>query len=271
MARSVFVCAMLALALQGCSFFGSERPGGYFEDDGPPLLGGPDPASVPDPIPRIEPLSKTGNAPYEVYGVRYRPVQEARGYRETGVASWYGKKFHGRKTSSGEIYDMHAMTAAHKTLPLPTYLRVYNLDNGNEVVVRVNDRGPFLGGRVLDLSYMAARKLGLVATGTARVRIEAVDAVSPASAPVQEVTLAPGGGQVLLQAGSFRLSGNAQKLRRRLEDAGIRPVRVATGRVGNDLYYRVQVGPVAAGEMRMHSARVHEVIGVEPTVVSDCC
>ena len=170
---------IIAVWLTGCSFWGDKPVGGaYFEDDGPPVDAGPDPSSVSDAVPRTEPLSKIGNAPYRVYGVRYVPMKSALGYREKGTASWYGRKFHGRQTSSGETYDMYAMTAAHKTLPLPTYVQVKNLDNGAKVVLRVNDRGPFLGGRLIDLSYMAARKLGVTTSGTARVEVTTIKAVS---------------------------------------------------------------------------------------------
>jgi rare lipoprotein A len=168
--------AMAALWLTGCSFWGDKpRSGAYFEDDGPPAYAGPDPSSVPDAVPRIEPLSKIGNAPYRVNGVRYVPMKSARGYKENGTASWYGRKFHGRRTSSGETYDMYAMSAAHKSLPLPSYARITNLANNKVVIVRVNDRGPFHGDRVIDLSYAAASKLDYRKTGVAEVLIEAID------------------------------------------------------------------------------------------------
>ncbi len=141
-------------------------------------------ARIPDAVPRVEPLSKCGNAPsYVVFGKRYYTKPNSRGYVERGLASWYGAPFHGRKTSSGEIYDMHGMSAAHKTLPLPTYARVTNLENGRSVVVRINDRGPFHGPRLIDLSHTAAVKLGVVKTGTAMVEVRAIDAARPASDP----------------------------------------------------------------------------------------
>ena len=148
-----------------------------FRRDGPPA----DPASVdlagiPDAVPREEPLAESGNmAEYRVFGRTYRTLETSEGYEAEGVASWYGREFHGRSTSSGEPYDMYAMTAAHRTLPLPTYLEVVNLDNGRRVVVRVNDRGPFHDGRLLDVSYAAAWKLGMLGAGTARVRIRALE------------------------------------------------------------------------------------------------
>lgn len=131
--------------------------------------------TIIDAVPQPEPLSATGNAPYKVFGVRYVPMKQSRGYAENGVASWYGTKFHGRKTSSGEPYDMFGMTAAHKTLPLPTYARVENLANGRAVIVKINDRGPFANNRLIDMSYVAAQKLDMVREGTARVRVTAID------------------------------------------------------------------------------------------------
>ncbi|NEX20481.1 septal ring lytic transglycosylase RlpA family protein [Thiorhodococcus mannitoliphagus] len=136
----------------------------------------PEIARVPDAVPKVEPLSRSGNPDsYVVFGKRYYPKKNSSGHVERGLASWYGEPFHGRKTSSGEIYDMHAMTAAHKTLPLPTFARVTNLENGRSVVVRVNDRGPFHGPRIIDLSYTAAVKLGVYKTGTAKVEVRAID------------------------------------------------------------------------------------------------
>lgn len=140
----------------------------------------PDPSSIPDAVPKVEPKSKYGNPEsYVVFGKRYHTKSSSHGYLARGVASWYGPNFHGRKTSSGERYDMYAMTAAHKTLPLPTYARVTNVKNGRSAVVKINDRGPFHGNRIIDLSYSAARKLGVVAKGTAMVEVKAIDPGHP--------------------------------------------------------------------------------------------
>jgi rare lipoprotein A len=152
----------------------ASRPGGYYKDDGP---GESPPANldaVPDAVPRLEPLNRFANRPYSVFGRDYVPATSLRPYRERGLASWYGRKFHNQKTSSGEIYDMYAMTAAHPTLPLPSYARVTSLATGKSVVVRVNDRGPFHGGRIIDLSYVAAYKLGYIGAGSAQVQVEAL-------------------------------------------------------------------------------------------------
>lgn len=129
---------------------------------------------IPDAVPRVEPLAKGANRPYSILGRRYVPRLADEPYPQQGLASWYGGKFHGRRTSSGEVYDMYAMTAAHPTLPIPSYVRVRHLDSGRTVVVRVNDRGPFYPGRIIDLSYVAARKLDLVRQGSAKVRIERI-------------------------------------------------------------------------------------------------
>lgn len=139
----------------------------------------PDVSSVPDAVPQVEPLAPSGNRPtYEVWGETYHVMSDATGYVDQGKASWYGKKFHGYATASGEIYDMYEMTAAHRSLPLPTYARVTNLANGNTVIVKVNDRGPFHGNRLIDLSYAAAAQLGILRNGTGRVRVEAIDPVA---------------------------------------------------------------------------------------------
>ena len=143
-------------------------------------------------VPKTEPLSKYGNPEsYVVFGKRYYTLKTAAGFKESGVASWYGKKFHGRKTSSGEIYDMYKMTAAHKHLPLPTYVRVRNLETGKEITVRVNDRGPFHGNRVIDLSYAAASKLGILERGTGKVEITTIDGRQPSFAKPKESAQSP--------------------------------------------------------------------------------
>jgi rare lipoprotein A len=270
--RSIALYLLLASLLSGCSFFRDKSSGAYFEDDGPPA-GGPDPASVANAVPRPEPLSRIGNVPYEVYGVTYVPMRKVSvGHVETGEASWYGRKFDGRNTSNGDVYDMFGMTAAHKTLPLPTYVQVRNLANGREVVVRVNDRGPFLGGRILDLSYMAAQKLGVVATGTANVRIEVIDGPVPAKTPVQSITLDRPEAVFFLQAGSFRLATNAHRLKADLTGAGVTGIRVVTVQIGQNLYHRVQVGPIhGSAAVNTQRGLVINVTGIEPKVVKECC
>jgi rare lipoprotein A (peptidoglycan hydrolase) len=143
--------------------------GKYYLDDGPGLSPPPNLDAVPDAVPRIEPLHRAANRPYAVLGREYVPATSLKPYRERGIASWYGRKFHGQKTSIGETYDMYAMTAAHPTLPLPSYARVTNVMSGKSVIVRVNDRGPFLHDRIIDLSYVAAHRLGIAQNGSGEV------------------------------------------------------------------------------------------------------
>ena len=172
---SVSTAALLGCLSAGCASGNPSRGGGYYLDDGP---GKPDPQRVarlmrePDPVPRHEPLLARANRPYRVMGRDFSPMTERKPYKQQGVASWYGQRFHGKPTSTGETYDMYQMTAAHPTLPLPSYARVTRLDNGRSVVVRVNDRGPFLRGRLIDLSYLAASKLGYVGQGHTKVEVE---------------------------------------------------------------------------------------------------
>lgn len=150
---------------------GSGR-GGYYKDDGPGDITPEGLLDIPDAEPRIEPYSRTGNKPYVVFGKKYVPLTDARPFKQSGRGSWYGKKFHGQKTSSGELYDMYKMSAAHPTLPIPSYARVTNLSNGKQVIVRVNDRGPFHSSRIIDLSYTAALKLGYIGHGSADLQVE---------------------------------------------------------------------------------------------------
>jgi rare lipoprotein A len=151
------------------------KPGGYYLDDGPGENPPPNIDGISDAVPRIEILLGRANLPYSALGKRYTPMTEYRPYKQRGLASWYGKRYHGRKTSSGETYDMYAMTGAHTTLPLPSYVRVTNVENGRSVIVRINDRGPFHNNRVIDLSYAAAYKLRLVEKGSGMVEVEAID------------------------------------------------------------------------------------------------
>lgn len=167
--RGAALCAA-ALLLAGCGS-SPDRPGGYYKDDGPGARV-PDLASIPDAMPRNEPLHRWANRPYVVFGKRYVPLTRVGAFQQRGIATWYGKRFHGKPTSSGERYDMYKMTAAHPILPIPSYARVTNLANGRTVVVRVNDRGPFHKERIIDLSYAAAHKLGYVAQGSTRVLVE---------------------------------------------------------------------------------------------------
>lgn len=197
----------------------------------------------PAPMPRAEPRSRSGNPPfYEVYGKRYFVLNSSAGYAERGVASWYGKDFHGGKTANGEKYDMHAMTAAHKTLPIPCHVQVTNLRNGRSVIVRVNDRGPFVGNRLIDLSFSAATQLDMIRDGTALVEVRAVDSNGLAfSAPSPKV---PPLDSLYVQAGAFTEQANAERLIERLRAAGLGPAVLRRDAVGGRSMYRVRVGPV---------------------------
>jgi rare lipoprotein A len=254
---------------------------------------------VPEPVPRAEPRSASGNPPfYEVAGHRYIVLASAAGYRERGVASWYGPDFHGLKTATGERYDMFAMTAAHKTLPIPCYARVTNLSNGRNIVVRINDRGPFVANRIIDLSYTAAAKLDMIRNGTAFVDVEVLSPASPQSGTALPVTTqaasaasvgvssvpavtepagaaaaAPGpspnattpaptaageaalpampppapvaAGHFYIQVGAFSQADNAQRMAKKLRDAGLEHVFTLAPAADQSLQ-RVRIGPIAS-------------------------
>jgi len=169
--KALRVLLLLAL-VAGCA--STDRKGGYYKDDGPGENPPPNLDAVADATPRVEPLHKFANRPYQALGRNYTPLTSVQPFKQRGLASWYGKRFHGQKTSSGEPYDMYKMTAAHPTLPIPSYVRVTRVSNGRSVVVRVNDRGPFHAQRVIDLSYAAAYKLGYIQAGSAEVTLEAI-------------------------------------------------------------------------------------------------
>jgi rare lipoprotein A len=214
-----------------------------------------DVAAVPDAVPRAEPRSLHGNpAFYDALGRRYFVLSSADGYDERGVASWYGPTFHGGNTSSGELYNMYGMTAAHKTLPLPTYARVTNLANGRSVVVRINDRGPFVANRIIDLSYTAAAKLDMLRDGTAMVEVRSltpgspevpmeVAAATPAPVPPPVRSAAPA--LFYVQTGAFADPANAERELGRLQGAGLAGAFVIPPPAGSQLY-RVRVGPVGS-------------------------
>lgn len=173
--RNLLVLALLAAVVAGCSSTGArKRGGGYYKDDGPGANPPANIQAIPDAVPRVEPLARGANKPYVVFGKRYVPDTAERPFVQRGIASWYGKKFHGNATSIGEKYDMYAMTAAHPTLPIPSYARVTSAINGRSIIVRVNDRGPFHDGRIMDLSYVAAYKLGIIGPGSGEVTVQRI-------------------------------------------------------------------------------------------------
>jgi rare lipoprotein A len=262
-----------------------QRGGGYYQDDGPGDAIPVNRAEVPDAVPRSEPLHRFANRPYEVFGRQYVPLTEVRTFEQRGVASWYGKKFHGQKTSSGERYDMYAMTAAHPTLPIPSYAQVTNLQNGRSVVVRVNDRGPFLRDRVIDLSYAGAWKLGYVQAGHAQVAVRAivpgesplVAVAQPAAAPdpangvVAAAAAAPPpeapSGTVYLQLGAFSAEASAESMRERLQ----RQLDWVGERIevlASDALYKLQLGPYRRREDAVGIAeRIAQELNFRPFLV----
>ncbi len=273
----------------------------YYKDDGPGANPPDNLDQIPDAVPRVETLHRFANRPYTVLGKDYVPATALRPYRERGIASWYGRKFHGQKTSNGETYDMYAMTAAHPTLPLPSYVRVTNVASGRSVVVRVNDRGPFLHGRIIDLSFAAAHKLNIAGKGSGEVEVEAIipgEATMIARAPLPAVApppavaavpassdatvatatapaglaqqapaaISPEAGGFAVQLGAFTNFGNAQNFLARVQGelatAQVQPkVREAGG------LYRVYVGPYPnRDEARQVADRISGAFGFDATV-----
>jgi rare lipoprotein A len=258
-----------------------QKPGAYYKDDGPGETPPADLDAIADAVPRLEALNRFANRPYTVFGVDYVPATTLRPYKERGLASWYGRKFHNQKTASGEIYDMYAMTAAHPTLPLPSYARVTNVATGRSVVVRVNDRGPFHPGRVIDLSYAAAYRIGIAQRGSGEVEVESIvpgDAppliaaaplppVAPGEAvPAAAMAVAPEAGGYAVQLGAFANNANAQNfvasLANQTAGLGVEPkVRQTDG------LFRVIVGPYPTRDEAKRSAeRIREALGLDSTV-----
>lgn len=254
-----------------------KRPGGFYTDDGPD---GPIPvnlATLPDAVPRSEALHASANEPYSVFGRDYVPLKTAAGYRRQGTASWYGRKFHGQRTVSGEVYDMYAMTAAHPTLPIPSYARVTNLENKLSVVVRINDRGPFGSGRVMDVSYAAAVKLGFAETTLAPVDVEGLSmgpevtvSAPPQPAAREESALIVAASDrrgIFLQLGAFGSRSNAENFRDRLKRQ--------LDWLGRDLevelranLHRVQLGPYAnRSEANGVAEKIRAAVDIKPVVV----
>jgi len=270
----------------------------YYLDDGPGLTPPPDLDAIPDAMPRLEPLHRAANRPYAVLGREYTPATTLHPYRERGIASWYGRKFHGQKTSTGETYDMYAMTAAHPTLPLPSYARVTSVASGRSVVVRVNDRGPFLHGRIIDLSYAAAHRIGIAQNGSGEVDVQAIlpdslaqarqasqaplppvaaaQAIEAPLAPAaaidalarnpDAVPVAPVAGGYSIQLGAFANFANAQAflahVQNQLATAQVEPkIRQAGG------LYRVYIGPYPGrNEAQRIGERITQAFGVPVTV-----
>lgn len=264
---------------------GAPLGGGYYKDDGPGEHP-PDVYAIPDAVPRLEALNRFANKPYSVLGRDYVPMTRLGPYRARGVASWYGRRYHGQRTSIGETYDMYGMSAAHPTLPIPSYARVSNPANGRSVVVRVNDRGPFHADRLIDLSYTAAAKLGIVGGGSALVEVESLQPGSavpapaaPAADPIAQFARAGAGDEVprleesveargiYLQLGVFGNRDNAENLKarlgRELDDLAER--LIVTGSRG---VYRVSLGPWAdQAEARRAAERLRQTFELKSLLV----
>ncbi len=273
----VALIAFSCVAITACGSKPARRP---YVDGAPGKA--IDISKIPQPVPRFEPLSKYGNkSPYTVFGKEYRLLPQRAGYLERGKASWYGTKFHGLLTSNREAYDMYAFTAAHKTLPLPTYARVTNLDNGRSITVRINDRGPFVDGRIIDLSYVAAIKLDMHMQGTADVEVEAITpgetavtatSTAPFTAPSGAPPLAPQpaaptvkptakpedpNALIGVQCGAFSDKNNALSLVFALSEVGFSDARVT---LGQDGLHRVVFGPVPAETLAPDSTAYQSLI-----------
>lgn len=271
-----------------------KRGGGYYQDDGPGDNAPEDLDAIPDAVPKLEPLHRFANNPYSVLGKDYTPRRTLGGYRARGVASWYGKKFHGQKTSSGEPYDMYGMTAAHPTLPIPSYVRVTNPASGKAVILRINDRGPFHSGRLIDLSWTAAAKLGYIGNGSTLVEVESIlpgeptqvaaadkpllakapppedpiariaEMSTPSPTPLPDVQEAAGH---YLQLGAFGNRDNAEALQARLaRQLGELAERLVIRSTGN--LHRVQLGPWAdLASARQVAEQLRKTLDFTPVVV----
>ncbi len=236
----------LGLAVTGCS---------YQSGDGPPLKP-VDISSISEPIPHYLPPSRSGNPDsYQVLGQRYRVMRDSHGYTARGLASWYGRKFHGKPTASGESYDMFALTAAHKTLPIPCFARVTNLQNGRSIVVKINDRGPFHKDRLIDLSYAAAVKLGMDKTGTAPVEVKVIDAGESLAQPV------------FLQVGAFAAKSNAEKLKQYLDAYELPPPGIQQTRKQGKTFYLVRLGPLNSKAQIDSATQLLKRMNIQPIIV----
>jgi len=264
MKKTYFLIMVSCLALIACGGNRTAKPspktstsntGGYYGTDGPHAKPPGNLDEIPDATPKVETLYKFSSKPYVALGEKYVPLKTEKGYKRRGVASWYGKMFHGKKTAIGETYDMYSMSAAHTVLPLPSYVKVTNIENGRSVVVRVNDRGPFKHKREIDLSYAAAYKLRLIEKGSGMVEVEAIDPrnyIEPHKAAIkntapEKVTAAPNAqpsvtGLHYVQAGAFGSEANAIALQNRINDLDIEDIS-KINRMYNDELYRLTVGP----------------------------
>jgi len=279
------VNALIGVLLAGCSS-GQYSSSRYSQAQDAAPYQAIDVSTVKDAVPRVEPKSRYGNpSSYVVLGKRYHTLTSSNNYRARGIASWYGTKFHGHRTSSGDPYDMYMMSAAHKTLPLPTYVRVSNLRNGKSVIVKVNDRGPFHDNRLIDLSYAAASRLGILGKGTGLVEVEAIDPrVYAANQPVRRVaasqpkishrtagTAHQAMPSLYLQLGAFSSRGNAERLQARLDSSELPgELRITESISDHKPVFRLRIGPLANVETADRLTRMLTDQGISsPHVVID--
>lgn len=289
--RNIFILLLAAAWLAACSTtprvkqtstptVPAKKSGGYYLDDGPGDDTPQNLEAVPDAVPRNEPLHRYANRPYEVMGVSYTPVTEPVAFRQQGIASWYGKRYHGQKTSSGEVYNMYAMTAAHPTLPIPSYAKVTSVASGKSVIVRINDRGPFHSDRVIDLSYTAAYKLGFLGKGSAEVVVESI---GPDTEPVQYNVTPVGIAKIehaqarqensgnsghYLQLGAFGNPDNAEKLLSQARQALDIPDQMLLISLVGGLH-RVKLGPLASHEeARSWMEKIRSAMGISAITVT---
>ena len=235
--KNIFVILTSIISLCGCVTKINSQP------DGPPEYD-VDVSAIPNAIPKFEKYSTLGNPPfYIVNNKKYIVKKHANNFKQKGIASWYGKKFHGKTTSNGEFYDMLSMTAAHKELPLPTYLRVKNLDNNKQVIVRVNDRGPFAENRIIDLSYAAAKKLGMLSNGTANVYLESIT-ISNTYSENKKIQNKNKLNHIYIQVGAFRNVFKAQKYANKIKNLINHNTIIYAGKIKNNDVYKIQVGPI---------------------------
>ncbi len=275
--RYILCVSALAALLVACSTGERSSTSRYSQAQDSAPYQAIDVSVVKDAVPRIEPKSRYGNpASYVVLGKRYNTLASSKGYKKRGIASWYGTKFHGHRTSSGESYDMYEMSAAHKTLPLPTYARVSNLRNGRSVIVKINDRGPFHENRVIDLSYAAASRLGILGKGTGLVEVEAIDPNTYAAA--KPLRSAPASqpkpsrqAQLYLQLGAFSSRSNAERLQARLSSSELPgELRITEAVHARKPVFRVRIGPLANVETADRLTRTLTEQGINsPHVVID--
>ncbi|MBK6957749.1 MAG: septal ring lytic transglycosylase RlpA family protein [Nitrosomonas sp.] len=256
----------------------ARKGGGYYLDDGPGDNPPPDLHLVPDAIPRAESLRPANMQPYVALGKNFKPMTELRPYKERGTASWYGRRYHGNNTASGEVYDMYAMTAAHPTLPLPSYVRVTNLENGKSVIVRLNDRGPFLSNRLIDLSYTAAYKLGILAGGSGRVEVESILpgegdtvrlAVSKPSASLPVADSNTEMNMVYLQLGAFGSSDNAHNFLTQVRKK-LPWLNDTVSITQNNGLYKIHAGPYPDQVVAQLAANtITQQLAIKPVLVID--